>query len=153
MRGFLLGVVAIALISGPAASSEDAVSAEQVVAARKAGMALSGATVGNMKAVIDSGASVKSQGFAASALARWGRALPGLFPTGTGADTLGEDTTDARPEIWANRADFEEKAAAFAAAADTLRAAAQSDDAAAFAEAWTATRASCNACHEAYKAE
>jgi cytochrome c556 len=119
----------------------------EIVAARGAAFQLSAATLGSMKRVIDADGDVKSQAFAARGLARWGRAMPALFPE----VTRGLESR-ARPELWTGRADFTAKAAAFEAAATRLAEAAQAGDKAAFASQWQAVDASCSACHDLYRA-
>ena len=120
---------------------------QQIVAARQAAYHLSGATMGNMKGVIDSGGDVTKQVYAARGVARWARALPTMFPD----STRGIMPSRARPEIWDNRADFEAKAANYAAAATRLAEVAQSGDREAFAAQFQATIATCQACHERYQ--
>ncbi|MBU3971233.1 MAG: cytochrome c, partial [Alphaproteobacteria bacterium] len=61
--------------------------------------------------------------------------------------------TNAKPEIWSDRAGFEAKAADYAAAADRLAELAAGDDPAAFAAQWAVVRASCQSCHDGYKAD
>ncbi len=156
MRTVMIAGVVGLLCAVGAAGAQDAspvvsMSASEVVAGRRAGMNLSGAAMSGMKAVIDAGGSVQSQAFAAGGLARWGRAVPGLFPAGTGMADLPERATGAKAEIWTNRADFDAKAAAFAAEAQTLADLARAEDAAGFAAQWTVVRASCQACHDSYK--
>jgi cytochrome c556 len=119
---------------------------EQIVAARQSAYILSGGSFAAMKAAADAGADVKQLVFPARSLARWARTLPSLFPTGTNLPT-----SHARPEIWTDRAGFEARAAAYADAARLLAEAAQSGDRAAFLAQWTATRATCGACHDSYK--
>lgn len=122
--------------------------AEQIVAARQASFHLSGAAMGNMRAAIERDADPKSQAYAARGVARWARALPTLFPDSTAAVT----PSRAKPEIWTNKADFEAKAAAYAAAADRLAEAAASGDKQAFADQHRATAATCKSCHDLYQA-
>ncbi|HYE28627.1 MAG TPA: cytochrome c [Allosphingosinicella sp.] len=119
----------------------------QLVEARQAAFHLSGAAMGNMKAAIERGDDPRSQAYAARGVARWARALPTTFPPST--EDFGP--TRARPDIWANKPDFEAKAAAYAEAADALSAAASSGDRAAFAAAHAATAATCKACHDLYQ--
>lgn len=149
------GIVGLLCAVGIAGAQEPppavSMSAGEVVAARKAAMNLSGAAMSNIKATIDAGGTVRSQAFAAGGLARWGHAVPGMFPTGTGMADLPEGATNARPEIWTNRADFEAKAAAFAEEAQTLADLARAEDAAGFAAQWTVVRATCQTCHDSYK--
>ena len=143
----LAGCVAVSNREVHASPAQD-LSPQQIVAARQASFHLSGAAMGNMKAAIDSGGDVSRQAYAARGVARWARVLPTMFPDSTRAVT----PTRARPEIFANRADFEAKAAAYADAADRLAAAAQSGDRDAFAVQHRATAATCAACHELYQA-
>ncbi len=155
MRNALIFAVAAALAGCVAVSNRDVqvaaqhdLTPQQIVAARQASFHLSGAAMGNMKAVIDGGGDVSRQAYAARGVARWARALPTMFPDSTRSVT----PTRARAEIFANRADFEAKAAAYADAADRLAAAAQSGDREAFAAQHRATAATCAACHELYQA-
>lgn len=128
--------------------SVEGLSPAELVAARQAAFHLSGATMGSIKAAIERGAEPKSQAHAARGVMRWARALPTLFPEATRTIT----PTRARPEIWANKPDFEAKAAAYAEAAAALAAAAESGDQAAFAAQHAATAATCKACHDLYQA-
>jgi cytochrome c556 len=72
--------------------------------------------------------------------------MPALFAPSTRAVA-----SRAKPEVWANQADFAAKAAAFAAASKALAAAAQADDKAAFTSALASTGASCKGCHDSYQ--
>ena len=97
-----------------------------------------------MKAVIDSGADVKTQAFAARSLAAWAKAVPGMFPAGS-------EGGGALPTVWSDRAGFEARAAGYAAAAGKLADAAKAGDVAAFAAAFGEVRTACSACHDSYK--
>ena len=123
-------------------------SAAEVVAARKAGMGLAATTFGSYKGAVEAGAEVKPLAFSSRQLMKFAAALPSLFPAGTAVAP-----SEAKPEIWTNRADFEAKATAFAAATTRLNAAAQAGDKAAFAAAWKETGGTCKACHDRYRAE
>jgi len=131
----------------PPAAIQQQPTPQEIVAARQAAFHMTGAAMGNVKATIDRGGDPKSQAYAARGVARWARALPGMFPQSTSAVT----PTRARPEIWANKADFDSRAAAFAAAATELAAAAESGDKEAFTAKWRATGATCAACHDLYQ--
>jgi cytochrome c556 len=121
--------------------------AQEIVAARQAAFHLSGAAMGNMRAAIERDADPKSQAYAARGVARWAKALPTLFPDSTASVT----PSRARPEIWVAKADFEAKAAAYAAAAERLAEVAASGDKQAFAAQHRATAATCKACHDLYQ--
>jgi len=147
---------AAALLLGTAGSQTAAkpkpapayLSAAEVVAARKAGMGLTAAVFGSFKGAVESGAEVKPLAFPSRQVVKFAAAVPSLFPAGTAIAG-----SEARPDIWTNRSDFEAKAAAFTAAATRLNAAAQAGDKAAFAAAWKETGGACKACHDSYRAE
>ena len=120
----------------------------EIVAARQAAFNLTAATFGGMKPVIESGGDVKGLGFGARGIARWGAALPAMFPAGSDLAT-----DRARPEIWLNKADFAAKAAAMTAAATALADAAQANDKAAAAGAYGALGKTCGGCHDPYRPE
>ena len=124
--------------------------AEDVIKGRQGAMMLSGVAMASIKGAIDAGQPLASQRFSTRSLARWAHAVPGMFPAGSGPEAGVQ--SNARAEIWSDRAGFEARAADYAAAADRLAELAAGDDAAAFADQWTAVRATCQACHDGYKA-
>ncbi len=151
MKQRLLSAAALAAIPLAAAAAQNqaapaGLTPEQIVAARQSAYILSGATFASMKAAADAGADVRTLVFPARALARWARTLPSMFPAGTNLPN-----SHALPAVWSDRAGFEARAAAYADAARLLAEAAQSGDRAAFLTQWTAVRATCGACHDAYK--
>jgi cytochrome c556 len=149
-RMITVATVALLCLGGAASAQGARTPAADMVEARQAAMMLSGVAVGSMKAAIDAGQPPASQRFATRALARWAHAVPGAFPAGSGAEA--GVRTNAKPEIWSDRAGFEAKAANFATAADRLAELAAGEDAAAFTAQWTVVRASCQSCHDGYKA-
>ncbi|RZJ04795.1 MAG: cytochrome c [Brevundimonas sp.] len=140
----------MALMCAGAASAQ-APDMTGVIQGRQAALMLSGVAMGSIKASIDAGQPSATQAFNTRALARWAHALPGLFPAGSGAES--GVRTKAKAEIWSDRAGFEAKAAAYAAAADRLAELSRGEDAAAFAAQWTEVRASCQSCHDVYRAD
>lgn len=120
--------------------------ADDLIAARQAAMALSGATFGGMKAAIDGGGDVTKLGFSAKALTAWAHALPGLFPVGSDGGT-----TKALPTVWSDRAGFEKAAANYEAEARKLGDLAKAGDKAGVAAQWTVVRGACQACHDGYR--
>lgn len=142
-------VIGLVCIGGAANAQGEG--AADIVRGRQAALMLSGVAMGSIKAGIDAGQAPSTQRFNTRALARWSHALPGMFPEGSGAEA--GVPTKARAEIWSDRAGFEAKAAAYSAAADRLAELAQGEDAAAFSAQWTAVRASCQSCHDVYRAE
>ncbi len=119
---------------------------EQIVRARQAAYGLSAATFGEMKIAIDSGGDVKPLVFGSTMLTRWARTLTTLFPGGSNVPP-----TNARAEVWKNRAGFNERAGAYAAAAAKLGDAAKAGDKAAFADQWNVVRDTCKACHDSFR--
>lgn len=150
-RLIVAGAVALMCVGGAAGAREDDdLSPAEIVAARQAALALSGATMGAIKAGLDSGAELRTLAFTTGGLAKWAAALPSLFPAGTGPDAIGAGTR-ARAEIWSDRAGFEARAADYAAATARLRDAVAANDAALARTEWVAVRTSCGACHDAYR--
>jgi cytochrome c556 len=143
-------MVGLMCLGGAANARSAGHGSADLIEARQAAMMLSGVAMGSIKAAIDAGQPIASQRFATRALARWAHAVPGAFPaeSGPGAGVR----TNARPEIWSDRAGFEARAAEYAAAADRLAELAAGDDPAAFAAQWAVVRASCQSCHDGYKA-
>src|SRR5579872_1493329 len=85
------------------------------------------------------------------ALAKWAKALPGMFPPGTGQ---GETCafSQALPAIWKDRTSFDKAASNYAAAAAKLAALAQAYDTAGFTKQLEEVSQACSACHSRYKA-
>ncbi len=125
-----------------------AMSPEQVVAGRQAAFRLSASTFQLVRTAAEKGADLRLLGSQARNLSQWAHALPGMFPEGTGPGVAG---TRARAEIWSNRADFEQKAGEYAAAATRLAELAQTGDIQQAGPQWDATRATCTACHQKYR--
>lgn len=125
-------------------------SPQQIVDVRRVGMRLAAADIQLMRTAAEKGADIRPMARAARGLEEWGAVLPALFPAGTGPDAV---QTRARPEIWADRADFEQRARDFAMASAQLAQAAAANDMAAGQIAWDATWESCNACHARYRSE
>lgn len=120
--------------------------AAQIIEGRQSAFLLSGALLGSMKASVDRGEDVKGQAFAARSLAKWAKALPGMFPEGSGIEPSG-----ALPAVWKDRAGFEAKAAAYAMETEKLAALATANDKPGFAAQWAVVRETCNACHTGYR--
>lgn len=140
----LILVMAASVLTAAAATRRD--DADQLIAARQAGFKLQGAAFGGMKGVIDAKGDVKTQAFAAGAIAAWARALPGLFPAGSDGGT-----TKALPTVWSDRAGFEKAAATLATEAAKLADLAKAGDQPGFATQWGVVRNACSACHDKYR--
>ena len=149
-RLIVAGAVALACAGGAAGAQDTAMSPAEIAAGRQASLMMSGVTMGAIKAALDAGAPAQSMGFSTAALTRWARALPALFPAGTGPDALGA-ATKAKAEIWSDRAGFDAKAGDYAVAAARLQDLVAAGDTAGAQAQFTVVRASCQSCHDAYR--
>ena len=104
-------VVGLMCLGGTAGAQSARTPAADVVEARQAAMMLSGVAMGSIKAAVDAGQPIASQRFATRALARWAHAVPGAFPTGSGAEA-GVRTT-AKPQVRSHRARLAGQAAPY----------------------------------------
>ena len=130
------------------AAAQTPSSPADIIAARKAGYKHIGDLFGDMKKGIDAKADVQPFAPQATEIADWAKKVPSMFPPGT--ETGGE--THALPAIWANKPDFDTKAAALQAAAEKLSTVAATGDKAAFEAQWKVTGGACGACHREYRA-
>jgi len=147
--GFAAMVLAGAAVAAEGRAPATPGDAASVIAGRQAAFRMSGALMGSMKAASTApGTDVTKLGFAARSVAAWAKALPGMFPAGSNVPPTG-----ALPTVWSDRAGFEAKAAAYAAAADKLAELAKAGDAPGFAKQIEVVGAACNACHEVYRAK
>lgn len=142
-----LATVGLLCLGGSASAQGDGPAA--LIHGRQAAMMLSGAAMGAMKSAMDAQQAPATQRFNTRALACWAHAVPGMFPAGSGEEA--GVPTNAKAEVWSDRAGFEAKAAEYAAAADRLSELAAGEDAAAFTAQWTVVRQSCQSCHDGYK--
>ena len=76
--------------------------------------------------------------------------IPDYLSTNT---SMYEAGTDAKPEIWENWADFNEKAQALYDASTALKAVAEAKDESQYRAAIGKAGSTCKACHDDYKAE
>jgi len=146
-------LVAIPALSlGGLASARDArLSAEQFIAARQASYDMSAMTNGSMREAMKAGKEAKTQVYPATVLGKWARALPSLFPAGTGQGEA-KVATQALPAIWSDRPAFEQAAANYAAAADKLAEFAKANDTEGFKGQLVELGHACDACHARFKA-
>jgi cytochrome c556 len=162
MRLGILASVALALVSCAAAepSSSGTVSAaaanvapseptvSQLIAARQAGMHMAATLLAtDIRNVVNAHLDVRQHMHEPDGIAMWAAAIPGLFPTGS----MGESR--ARPEIWLNKADFNQKALNLQHAAEELSRRGAAGDTAGYAEQARAVQGACAACHALYRTE
>lgn len=128
--------------SGTGADRHDA-----VVDGRQAAFKLSLSSFLALKAAITRGDDPKTMVQPAKALAAWGRAIPGMFPS-----DVHSPRSRALLHIWADRAGFTARAADMATAAEKFASLAAAGDAAALSAQWDVLKGSCAACHDKYRA-
>jgi cytochrome c556 len=85
---------------------------------------------------------------AATTLNNTGKAIPSVFPQGSGPEA---GKTDALPAIWQNWSDFQTKAKALETESAKLLQLAQSGDEAGFKAQFPAVGRACGGCHETYR--
>ena len=126
------------------------VSGLDAIVTRQAGLDMSSITFRSMVDAIKGGGEAKSQGYPAAALAKWAKALPQMFPPGSGK---GETSviTQARSLIWADRAGFDRAAAAYVDATARLSALAAANDTPGFSQQLEKVNQACASCHARYK--
>ena len=147
LSGALIGLAAVGLPqeSTPGVLGPDAISA------RQASLDMSSITFRSMGDAMKAGREAKSQGYPAAALAKWAKALPRMFPAGTGQGETSADT-QARPEIWRDRAGFARAAANYADQTARLATLAADNDTAGFTKQLDVVNQACAICHGRYKA-
>lgn len=141
-----LGLAELAL---PQASPVN-VSGTDAIAVRQASMDMSSITLHSMADAIRSGREAKPVAYSATALAKWAKVVPTLFPLGTGKGEASVDT-QALPEIWKDRAGFNRVAANYAAAAAELAVRAKANDIPGFTKQLLVVDQACRSCHTHYK--
>ena len=142
------GSIAAAQAQGAgAAAAGVTVPPANLILGRQAGMDMQAGLLASMKAALESKSDVKPFKQPGEALAKWGRAIPGLFVPGTdkGADTK------ARPAVFTDQAGFAKAAGNLTEAATKLADAAGADDKAAFATAFQQVGQACGGCHRSYR--
>jgi cytochrome c556 len=146
LSGALIGLAAAGL------PQEDTAGVPRLdaIAARQASLDMSAITFHSMEDATKAGSEAKSQGFAAAALAKWAKALPRMFPAGTGKGDTSANT-QALPAIWQDHAGFDRAAANYAAATARLAELAAANDTAGFTKQLGEVNQACSSCHARYK--
>jgi cytochrome c556 len=146
LSGALIGLAAVGLPQDtPGISGLDA------IAARQASLDMSSITFRSMSDAMKAGREAKSQGYPAAVLAKWAKALPRMFPAGTGQGETSA-SSQALPIIWRDRANFDQAAAYYAATTARLAELAAANDTAGFTRQLEEVNQACGACHARYKA-
>jgi cytochrome c556 len=128
-----------------------AVSGPDAIAARQASLDMSSITFRSMGEAVKSGREAKSQAYAAASLAKWAKALPSMFPQGTGQGETAS-FSQALPTVWQDRPGFESAAAYYAATTAKLAGLGAANDTPGFTKQLEAVNQACAACHARYKA-
>lgn len=153
-RAALVALMALPLVTitgmGAARPKPKATSVDHdaVVAGRQAAFKLSLASFLGLRAAIGRGDDPKTMVLPATALSAWGKAIPGMFPA-----VPQPPTSKALKTIWTDRAGFEAAAMTMSAAAASMATLAKAGDGPGAAAQWEVLKASCNACHDKYRAE
>ena len=126
------------------------VSGIDTIAARQASLDMSSITFRSMGDAMKAGREAKSQSYPAAVLAKWAKALPQMFPPGTGKGETSAET-QARPAIWRDRAGFYRAAANYADATARLAALAAANDTAGFTSQLDEVNRACGLCHGGFK--
>ena len=153
LKGLVLLSAALIGLAAAASPQEDTpgVSGVDAIAARQASLDMSSITFRSMGDAMKAGREAKSQGYPAAALAKWAKALPRMFPPGTGAGETSA-SSQALPTIWRDRANFDRAAAFYADTTARLAALAAANDTAGFTKQLEEVNQACGACHARYKA-
>jgi cytochrome c556 len=111
---------------------------------------MSSITFRSMDSAMKAGREAKSQGYAAAALAKWARALPRMFPPGTGPDEPSA-RTQALADIWQDRDGFDRAATQYVLATARLAALAEANDTQGFTRQLEEVDQACRLCHSRFK--
>ena len=149
-------IVLTALLMGIAAagrSQEKTIGVEKVdlIAARQASLDMSSITFRSMGDAMKAGQEARSQAYSAASLAKWAKALPYMFPSGTGVEETSAKT-QALPMIWQDRAGFDQAATHYAETTARLATLAEANDTAGFTKQLDEVNQACGACHVRFKA-
>lgn len=148
---FAAAVATLALGVAAQAHENHKHSTNPLVDARQGGMTMLVANMGALgrAETAPEADAIKRAAFPASGIASFARSLPALF----GDITKDVPDTRALPAVWDDAEGFAAEVAEFQAATAALQAAATADDKAAFSESLARTKAACQSCHTAYRAE
>src|SRR5580692_3374617 len=130
-RSIVLGSAWIVVTAVGLSQEGSGVSGGDAIIARQASLDMSSITFRSMVDAMKAGREAKTQGYPAAVLAKWARALPRMFPPGTGEGETSA-ATQARAAIWRDRAGFDRAAANYVEATARLAALAAANDTAGF---------------------
>jgi len=143
--GAWIGVTAVGL-----SQEGSGVSGTDAIFARQASLDMSSITFRSMVDAMKAGRLAKTQGYPAAALAKWAKALPRMFPPGTGPGETSVNT-QALFAIWRDRAGFDRAVANYVDATARLTALAAANDTPGFSRQLEEVDQACGSCHARYK--
>jgi cytochrome c556 len=151
-KGLITVVGAVICLAAAGLSSQEKAGLPgiDVIVTRQASLDMSSITFHSMGDAMKAGREAKTQAYPALALAKWAKALPKMFPAGTGEGETSADS-QARSAIWTDRANFDRAAAEYGEATAKLAALASTDDTAGFTKQLEEVNHACNYCHTRYK--
>ena len=121
-----------------------------VVAARQESMDMSSITLHSMKEAIKAGREAKTQAYPATALAKWAKVLPTMFPQGTPGNDMSPGS-QALNAVWQDPTGFDRAVSSYADATAKLAALATANDTAGFTNQLDQVNSACTSCHSRYK--
>ena len=147
---FGLTAVAIAAVAGGIAIAEAQTSPAASIATRQEAMKAQGGAMRTLTPIVRGEQPWNQQAAvqAATTLNNTAKAIPTVFPQGSGPEA---GKTDALPAIWQNWTDFQAKAKALETESAKLLQLAQAGDEAGFKAQFPAVGRSCGGCHENYR--
>ena len=150
-RFIILSGALIGLAVQGSSQEPQSVSGLDAIAARQASLDMSVITFRSMGDAMKAGREAKSQIYASMVLAKWAKALPHMFPAGTGQGQTSV-TTQALPLIWLDRPNFDRAADDYATATAQLAALAAANDTPGFTKQLDEVNQACGLCHARFKA-
>jgi cytochrome c556 len=151
MKAFTLAAVAATLLSLAAPASAQFAKAEDAIKYRQSALFVMGQHFGRIGAMASGRAPFDAKVAADNADVVASMAKLPWAAFGAGTDKGGN--TKANPEIWTEQAKFKDASDKLVAESGKLAAAAKTGNLDAVKTAFTATAASCKACHDAYRAK
>ena len=151
LRRFIVLCGAWIVVTAVGLSQEGSgVSGTDAIIARQASLDMSSITFRSMGDAMKAGREAKSQGYQAVVLAKWAKALPQMFPPGSGQGETSV-STQALPLIWRDRPGFALAASNYVDATSRLAALAAANDTQGFTAQLEKVDQACGSCHARFK--
>jgi cytochrome c556 len=147
-KKYMTGKLAVLALLGLAAAGIARADDLNVIELRQSGQDLLSGDFAGIRAVVAAKGDVKTLAGPATAMARWMRSFPSMFPKGSDQG----NNTKALPAVWSDNEGFHKVADQFVDAADKLAAAAKAGDVDGVSAQVKAVGEACGACHRTYRA-